>query len=79
MSQKRLNIDLAKISPDDPLRLDVAAALAFPDGSMTKSGLRREISRGRLDVEIIAGKQYTTLSAINQMRARCRVDPKAPA
>jgi hypothetical protein len=35
MSQKQpfsKNIDLAKISPDDPLRLDVAAALAFPTG-----------------------------------------------
>ena len=31
-----------KISPDTPLRLSVAAAVAFPDGSMTASGLRRE-------------------------------------
>jgi hypothetical protein len=27
------------------LRLSVAAALAFPDGSMTASGLRREAAR----------------------------------
>jgi len=38
----------ADISPDAPLRLSVAAALAFPDGSMTASGLRREGARGRL-------------------------------
>ena len=31
-----------KITPDTPLRLEIAAALAFPDGSMTASGLRRE-------------------------------------
>jgi hypothetical protein len=33
---------LDKISPDTPLRLRVAAALAFPDGTMTASGLRQE-------------------------------------
>jgi hypothetical protein len=37
---------LAAIS-DTVLRLGVAAALAFPDGSMTASGLARE-ERGRL-------------------------------
>jgi hypothetical protein len=30
------------IKPSTPLRLHVAAALAFPDGSMTASGLRRK-------------------------------------
>src|SRR5215217_8055213 len=34
--------DRNSISPDDPLRLAVAAALAYPDGSMTASGLRKE-------------------------------------
>jgi hypothetical protein len=72
------DLDLAKISPDDPLRLDIAARLAFPDGSMKKSGLRREIQRGRLDCWNIAGKQYTTLNAITRMRAKCLVAPKAP-
>src|SRR5262245_20677231 len=60
------------IKPDDPLRLEVAAALAFPDGSMTASGLRKEASRGRLVIERIAGKDYTTLSAIDEMRELCR-------
>ena len=49
------------IGHDQPLRLAVAAALAFPDGSMTASGLRREAARGRLVIERIAGKDYTTL------------------
>lgn len=48
-----------QIGPDVPLRLAVPAALAFPDGSMTASGLRREASRGRLVIERIAGKDYT--------------------
>ena len=32
-----------KITPDAPLRLEIAAAVAFPDGSMTAAGLRREV------------------------------------
>lgn len=61
-----------------PLRLEVAAALAFPDGSMTASGLRRERARGRLVVERIAGKDYTTLANIERMRELCRVVTKDP-
>jgi len=55
------------IGDDQPLRLAVAAALAFPDGSMTASGLRREAARGRLVVERIAGKDYTTLANVERM------------
>jgi hypothetical protein len=45
---------------DRPLRLAVAAKVAFPDGSMSASGLRREAQRGRLVIERIAGKDYTS-------------------
>jgi hypothetical protein len=62
------------LEPNTPLRLSVAAALAFPDGSMTTSGLRKELARGRLIVERIAGKDYTTLANINLMRELCRVE-----
>jgi len=51
-----------KITPDTPLRLEIAAALAFPDGSMTASGLRREAERGRLVIE----------------RMRARITPRSP-
>jgi len=54
---------------DRPLRLAVAVKAAFPDGSMTASGLRREARRGHLVIERIAGKDYTTLNAIEEMRA----------
>jgi hypothetical protein len=74
-----LEIDLSAIGPDTPLRLEVAARLAYPDGSMTKSGLRREIARGHLDCERTAGRQYVTLADIQRMRARCRENPKVPA
>src|SRR5262245_52746321 len=66
------------IGDDQPLRLAVAAVLAFPDGSMTASGLRREAARGRLVVERIAGKDYTTLASIERMRELCRLEAKAP-
>jgi hypothetical protein len=66
--------DNDNIGPTTPLRLARAAALAFPDGSMTEKGLRREFQRGRLVVERIAGKDYTTLSAIEQMRILCRLE-----
>src|SRR5690242_17923606 len=65
-----------EITPHTPLRLCVAAALAFPDQSLTASGLRREASRGRLAVEKIAGKLYTTLTNIERMRELCRVPVK---
>ena len=60
------------ITPDTPLRLDIAARLAFPAGGMTASGLRREASRGRLTIERIAGKLFTTLRHIENMREQCR-------
>ena len=66
----------SRLAPDAPLRLSIAAKLAFPDGSMTASGLRREALRGRLQVERIAGKDYTTLEAINEMRKLCRVQAR---
>src|SRR5260370_26716398 len=62
-----------QVTPDTPLRLEIAATIAFPDGSMTASGLRREAQRGRLVIERIAGKDYTTLAHINRMRELCRL------
>jgi hypothetical protein len=70
--------DRQEIDLTTPLRLAVAAALAYPDGSMTAGGLRREAKRGRLAIERTAGKDYTTLAAIEEMRQLCRVVPKDP-
>src|SRR6516164_6815405 len=66
------------IGPDTPLRLDLAARVAFPGGGMTASGLRREAARGHLTIERIAGKLFTTLGAIAIMRERCRVQLHQP-
>lgn len=64
------------ISPTTPLRLEVAARIAFPDGSMKLASLRREIARGRLSYEVIANKHYTTLADIEEMRRLCRIEAK---
>jgi Outer membrane protein beta-barrel domain len=77
MVAARCNVpDPAKIGPDTPLRLATAAVLAYPDGSMTASGLRKEAKRGRLVIERTAGKDYTTLHNIEHMRELCRQQPK---
>lgn len=68
-----------EIGPNTPLRLKRAAELAFPMGGMTAAGLRREAQRGRLVIERIAGKDFVTLAAIEEMRKLCRVQAKAPA
>jgi hypothetical protein len=67
-----------KITPDTPLRLEIAAAIAFPDGSMTASGLRREAGRERLIIERSAGKDFTTLRYIEEMRQKCRDQVREP-
>ncbi|WP_376705542.1 excisionase [Mesorhizobium sp. ISC25] len=55
-----------------PLRVEIAARIAFPDGSMRAAGLRKERDAGRLETELIAGKEYVTLLAITRMRELCR-------
>jgi hypothetical protein len=64
------------VDPNAPLRLAVAAEQAFPFGGMTASGLRKERDRGRLATWMIAGKEYTTLKAIEEMKELCRVEAK---
>jgi hypothetical protein len=68
-----------KITPTTPLRLAEALQVAFPHGGMTVSGLRLEAARGRLKIERIAGKDFTTLAAIEEMRALCVVPRTAAA
>lgn len=67
-------VDVGKITSRTPLKLEVAAKLAFPDGSMKSAGLRYEITRRRLAYETIAGRVYTTLADIEDMRKRCRLE-----
>jgi|HubBroStandDraft_4_1064222.scaffolds.fasta_scaffold430427_2 hypothetical protein len=68
-------VDKPEIDPHAPLRLSRAAEIAFPGGGMTASGLRREAAKGRLAIERIAGKDFTTLAAIEDMRTKCVQHP----
>jgi hypothetical protein len=62
------------ILPEHPLRLEDAIKYGFPHGGMTVSGLRREAARGRLVIERIANKDFTSLQIIEEMRKLCRVE-----
>jgi len=72
-----IHVPPREIDDSTPLRLAVAAEIAFPDGSMTGRKLAHAASAGRLDVEIIGGKTYTTLGYIKTMRERSRVKATA--
>jgi hypothetical protein len=65
-----------QVTQDTPLRLGIAAKMAFPDGSMTAAGLRREAAKGKLVIERVAGKDFTTLANIERMRELCQLHPK---
>jgi hypothetical protein len=45
---------LERITPTTPLRLAVAARLAFPDGSMSEKALREMAHASKLTVEVIS-------------------------
>lgn len=79
MSERRTSPDPSTIDQNAPLRLSDAAKIAFPFGGMTASGLRREAGRGNLQIERVAGKDFTTLAAIAAMREKCRVKPEPKA
>src|SRR4051812_33077976 len=69
------------VKPDTMLRLAIAAQVAFPDGSMSVSALRREGIAGRLRIYRLRGKDFTTLADIELMReasASCRVQQNPP-
>ncbi|WP_454813831.1 GIY-YIG nuclease family protein [Labrys neptuniae] len=61
--------DPSLITDDTPLQLHIAAELAYPDGSMSVSGLRKGISNGTLTAWKMAGRLYTSLGAIRAMEA----------
>jgi hypothetical protein len=75
----RVDVDIRSTDSDAPLRLDIAAKIAFPDGTMGAAGLRKERDKGHLVTELIAGKEYVTLAAIAAMRKICREQRKARA
>ena len=61
--------------PEPFMRLAQAAAAS----GIPEACLITEARRGRLDCAIIAGKRFTTLSAVQRMFDRCLNATKAPA
>src|SRR5258707_9260339 len=65
-----------------PLRLSIGAKLAFPDGSMTASGLRLEAARGRLRIERIADENAKAAAKLprrsKQLAAQHLASPSRP-
>src|SRR5271157_1545916 len=60
------------------IRLETAAKIAFPDGSVTVSALRKQIKLGRLIAWLVGGKYLTSLNEIERMLETCRVTPSRP-
>jgi hypothetical protein len=75
VSSKVFTPDPSRIGDDTLMRLGVAAALEFPDGSMSASGLRREAAHGHLQIWRIAGKDYTTRKALGDERTMRPIQP----
>ncbi|MDW9908526.1 excisionase [Sinorhizobium meliloti] len=67
--------DKDRPDPNAPMRLKDIIPIAFPHGGITPAGLRREAKRGRLKLMRIAGKDFTTLAAIEDMQRLCVVEP----
>ena len=62
------------IGNDTPLRLDIAAKIAFPRGGVTATTLRKEAKRGKLVIVRVGGKDFTTLNYIKRMVELCHVN-----
>lgn len=67
------------VDASTPLRLEIAARLAFPDGSLSVAALRRLAADGLLTIIALRGKHFTTLADIEEMKSKCRVQAKGPA
>ena len=73
------NITRADVSEDDRLSFDVAAALAFPDGSVNADKLRRAARAGQLEFARVGNKHYTSLAAIKRAFPICLAPAREPA
>ena len=60
------------IDPNAPIRLADIITIAFPMGGMTVNGLRKEAGRVHLTILRMAGKDFTTLADIEEMKKICR-------
>ena len=70
----RKEVDRSRITDVTPVRLALAAELAFPDGSVSEATLRREISMGRLTAWKVGTRLLTSQAEIVIWLDRCRVE-----
>lgn len=74
-NRKGASMNPNEIGDDDPVSLAVAAKV-FLHGQVTKSALRTEAAKGKLEILKIANKDFVTRSGIRAMLERCKVPPK---
>src|SRR5258708_5573915 len=67
------------MTPTTPLTLDVAAQLAFPDGSITGPALRGLTATGRGEAKLFSNQYCVTLNEKGERRDGGRAHEKAPA
>src|SRR5262245_59058736 len=64
------------VDDDIPIPLAQAADLFLPAGGVSVSTLRTEARKGRLNLERIAGRDFVTRRAIQNMRELCRIQQR---
>jgi hypothetical protein len=78
MPRRAASFTQSDVTRDTRLCLDVAAHLAFHDGTVSARTLRSEAARGKLVIFRIGKIFYTTLAEIDHMVEKCPVLPKVP-
>ena len=69
---QRPYITRADISVNDRLSFDVAAALAFPDGTVKADTLRHAARQGKLAFACVGNRYFTSLAAIEDAFPLCQ-------
>jgi hypothetical protein len=67
LARVRRRPDPADWDDEDPLTLDEAVAVFFPDGPLTVSSLRTEIRKGNLRAAKVAGRFFVTPAALRSL------------
>lgn len=78
MKRERRFLTLDEVTESTPLTLANAAEIAFPGCGITVWTLRHERDKGRLAVFRVGGRDYTTLKAIEDLKALAIVRPTIP-
>lgn len=65
------------IEENEPMTLAEACDIVFR-GTIKPATLRAEAARGNLVIERIGRRDFVTRAALNEMREKCRVQPREP-